>query len=49
MTEFNEAEVMTLEEMQDVIIDNLVSSESLALMNDEYDLIDEMILSKRDN
>ena len=45
MTEFNEAEVMTIEEMQDVIIDNLVSSESLALMNDEYDLIDEMILS----
>ena len=36
---------MTIEEMQDGIIDNLVSSESLALMNDEYDLIDEMILS----
>ena len=47
MTEFNEAEVMTIEEMQDVIIDNLVSSESLALMNDEYDLIDEMILSNK--
>jgi len=45
MTEFNEAEVMSIEEMQDGIIDNLVSSESLALMNDEYDLIDEMILS----
>ena len=45
MTEFNEAEVMSIEEMQDGIIDNLVSSESLALMNDEYDLIDEMIFS----
>tara|TARA_E500000178_G_scaffold315960_1_gene335296 strand:+ start:118 stop:1989 length:1872 start_codon:yes stop_codon:yes gene_type:complete len=45
MTDFNEAQVMTIEEMQDGIIDNLVSSESLALMNDEYDLIDEMILS----
>ena len=45
MTEFNEAEVMSIEDMQDGIIDNLVSSESLALMNDEYDLIDEMIFS----
>ena len=45
MTEFNEAEVMSIEEMQDDIIDNLVLSESLALMNDEYDLIDEMIFS----
>jgi peptidyl-prolyl cis-trans isomerase D len=45
MTEFNEAEVMSIEEMQDGIIDNLVSSESLALMNDEYDLINEMIFS----
>jgi peptidyl-prolyl cis-trans isomerase D len=45
MTEFNEAEVISIEEMQDGIIDNLVSSESLALMNDEYDLINEMILS----
>ena len=46
MTEFNEAEVMSLEEMQEDIINDLVNSESLALMNDDYDLIDEMIFSK---
>ena len=46
MTEFNEAEVVSLEEMQKGIIDDLVNSESLALMNDDYDLIDEMIFSK---
>ena len=46
MTEFNEAEVVSLEEMQKGIIDDLVNSESLALMNDDYDLIDEMIFSQ---
>ena len=46
MTEFNEAEVASLEEMQKDIINDLVNSESLALMNDDYDLIDEMIFSK---
>ena len=45
MTEFNEAEVMPLEEMRDGIVNDLINSESIALMNDDYDLIDEMIFS----
>jgi hypothetical protein len=45
MTEFNEAEVMPLEEMRDNIVNDLINSESIALMNDDYDLIDEMIFS----
>ena len=45
MTEFNQVEVMTLDEMRDSIINDLVNSESLALMNDDFDLIDEMIFS----
>ena len=45
MTEFNQVKVMTLDEMRDSIIDDLVNSESLALMNDDFDLIDEMIFS----
>ena len=45
MTEFNEAEVRPLEEMRDEIVNDLINSESIALMNDDYDLIDEMIFS----
>ena len=45
MTEFNQVEVMTLDEMRDSIINDLVNSESIALMNDDFDLIDEMIFS----
>ena len=45
MTEFNQVEVMTLDEIRDSIINDLVNSESLALMNDDFDLIDEMIFS----
>ena len=45
MTEFNETEVKTLEQMEEDIIDDLINSESLALMSDDYDLIDEMIFS----
>ena len=45
MTEFNQLEVMSLDEMRDSIINDLVNSESLALMNDDFDLIDEMIFS----
>ena len=45
MTEFNQEEVMTLDEMRDSIINELVNSESIALMNDDFDLIDEMIYS----
>ena len=45
MTEFNQVDVMTLDEMRDSIIKELVNSESIALMNDDFDLIDEMIFS----
>ena len=45
ITELNEPEIASLEEMSKTIIDDLVKSESLALMNDDYDLIDEMIFS----
>lgn len=45
MTELNQVEVLTLDEMRDSIINDLVNSESLALMNDDFDLIDEMIFS----
>ena len=45
MTEYNQAEVMTLEEMKETIIKELINSESMALMNDDFDLIDEMIFS----
>jgi peptidyl-prolyl cis-trans isomerase D len=45
MTEFNQVEVMTLDEMRDSIINELVNSESIALMNDDFELIDEMIFS----
>ena len=45
MTEFNQVDVMTLDEMRDSIINELVNSESIALMNDDFDLIDEMIFS----
>lgn len=45
MTEYNQAEVMTLEEMKETIIRELINSESMALMNDDFDSIDEMIFS----
>ncbi|MDC1150579.1 SurA N-terminal domain-containing protein [Gammaproteobacteria bacterium] len=45
MTEYNQADVMTLEEMKETIIKELINSESMALMNDDFDLIDEMIFS----
>ena len=45
MTEYNQAEVMTLEEMKETIIKELINSESMALMNDDFDSIDEMIFS----
>jgi peptidyl-prolyl cis-trans isomerase D len=47
MTEYNQAEVMTLEEMKETIIKELINSESMALMNDDFDLIDEMIFSNQ--
>ena len=45
MTEYNQAEVMTLEEMKETIIKESINSESMALMNDDFDSIDEMIFS----
>jgi len=45
ITELNKTEVNTLEEMQDELLNSLVNSESLALMNDDLELIDEMIFS----
>ncbi len=38
-------EISSLEEMSKTIINDLIESESLALMNDDYDAIDEMIFS----
>ena len=37
--------LVSLDEMSKTIINDLINSESLALMNDDYDLIDEMIFS----
>jgi len=45
ITELIKTEVNTLEEMQDELLNSLVNSESLALMNDDLELIDEMIFS----
>ena len=45
ITEVNESEILSLDEMSKTIIDDLIKSESLALMNDDYDAIDEMIFS----
>ncbi len=45
ITEVNESEIVSLDEMSKTIIDDLIKSESLALMNDDYDAIDEMIFS----
>lgn len=45
MTEFNQLEVMKLDEMRETIVNDLVNSESMALLNDDFDLIDEMIFS----
>ena len=45
VTEINKVEVMSINEMREVITQELINSESLALMNDDYNLIDEMVLS----
>ena len=45
ITEVNKSEIVSLDEMSKTIIDELIKSESLALMNDDYDAIDEMIFS----
>jgi peptidyl-prolyl cis-trans isomerase D len=45
ITEFNKQKVSSLEDMRVKFINELVESESLALMNDDYDAIDEMIFA----
>ena len=45
VTELSLNEVIPLSEMQSQFIDNLVRSESIALMNDDYNLIDEKIFN----
>ena len=45
VTELSLNEVIPLSDMQSQFIDNLVSSESIALMNDDYNLIDEKIFN----
>ena len=45
ITEFNEFDLMTMAQMRDSIVQELINSESLALMNDDYEIIDEMIFS----
>ena len=45
VTEVNKPEVITLSEMESVLIEELIQSESVALMNDDANTIDEMIFS----
>ena len=45
VTELSLNEVIPLSEIQSQFIDNLVRSESIALMNDDYNLIDEKIFN----
>lgn len=45
ITEFNEFDLMTMAQMRDSIVQELINSESLALMNDDYEIIDEMIFT----
>ena len=45
ITEFNKQKVSSLEDMRVKFINELVESESLALMNDDYNAIDEMIFA----
>ena len=43
ITEFNEAKILSMEEMTKDITDDLIDTESFALMNDDSELIEEMI------
>ena len=45
ITEFNEAETLSMEDMKKDIIGDLIDTESLALMNDDAGILDEMISS----
>ena len=48
ITEYNEAEILSIEDMSSDMISQLVSAESLALMNDDFDLLDQMIIQNDD-
>ncbi|MBL6818378.1 MAG: SurA N-terminal domain-containing protein [SAR86 cluster bacterium] len=45
VTEINKTEVMSLDAMKKDIIENLIQTESIALMNDDFDMLDEMVAS----
>jgi len=45
VTEVNKPEIMSLSEMESALIEELIQSESVALMNDDANTIDEMIFS----
>jgi peptidyl-prolyl cis-trans isomerase D len=49
VTEVVENEVMTLEEIKNNLIQELVETESIALMTDDYEIIDEMIFSNNES
>jgi peptidyl-prolyl cis-trans isomerase D len=45
ITEFNQEETLSLDDMRDSIINDLIDTESLALMNDDYNSAEELISS----
>ena len=45
ITEFNKEETLSMDDMRDSIINDLIDTESLALMNDDYNSVEELILS----
>ena len=49
VTEIIENEVMSLEEIKNNLIEELVETESIALMTDDFEIIDEMIFSNNES
>ena len=49
VTEVVENEVMSLEEIKNNLIEELVETESIALMTDDFEIIDEMIFSNNES
>ena len=45
ITEFNKEETLSMDDMRDSIINDLIETESLALMNDDFNSVEELILS----
>ena len=43
ITEYNEYQIETLDQMKDIFINELIATESLALMKDDYNSIDSML------